>query len=74
MDVHLTDTYFTVDHIHVLPIAVLLIVAVIPFWPLFRKAGFAGPLSLLMLVPGVNLILLYVVAFSRMRTHREAVS
>ncbi|HWB32466.1 MAG TPA: hypothetical protein VG714_04770 [Acidobacteriaceae bacterium] len=71
MDVHLTDTYFTVNHIHVLPMVVLLIVAVIPFWPLFRKAGFAGPLSLLMLMPGVNLVLLYVVAFSGARTPRE---
>lgn len=72
MDVHLTDTYFTVAHIHVLPLLILSIVAVVPFWPLFRKAGFPGPLSLLMLVPGINLILLYVVAFSRVRAHREA--
>jgi hypothetical protein len=68
MDFRLTETYLTVDHVHMLPALMLLIVAVVPFWPLFRKAGFSGPLSLLMLVPGVNLILLYVVAFSRPRT------
>jgi hypothetical protein len=67
MDLHLTETYFTVNHIHILPVVVFLIAAVVPFWPIFRKAGFSGPLSLLMLVPGVNLILLYVVAFSRPR-------
>jgi hypothetical protein len=68
MDVQLTDTYFTLARIHVLPTLILLILAIVPFWPLFRKAGFAGALSLLMLVPGVNLLLLYFVAFSRPRT------
>ena len=37
---------------------------VIPFWKIFSKAGFAGALSLLMIIPFVNLIVLYVVAFS----------
>jgi hypothetical protein len=37
---------------------------VIPFWKIFSKAGFAGALSLLMIVPFVNLIVLYIVAFS----------
>jgi hypothetical protein len=37
---------------------------VIPFWKIFSKAGFAGALSLLMIVPLVNLIVLYIVAFS----------
>lgn len=39
-------------------------IIVIPFWKIFSKAGFAGALSLLMIVPLVNLIVLYVVAFS----------
>ena len=38
-----------------------------PFWVLFRKVGFQPALSILMLFPAVNLILLYVVAFSRRR-------
>ena len=67
MDLHLTQTYFTVDHIHLLPVMGLLVVAAVPFWALFRRLGFPGPLSLLMLVPGINLILLYIVAFSRPR-------
>jgi hypothetical protein len=37
---------------------------VIPFWRIFSKAGFAGALSLLMIIPLVNLIVLYIVAFS----------
>jgi hypothetical protein len=67
MDFHWTETYYTIDHIHLLPVVVVLIIAVIPFWAIFRKAGFPGALSLLMLVPGINLILLYFVGFSRPR-------
>ena len=36
-----------------------------PFWKIFAKAGFSPWLSLLILVPVVNLVVLYVVAFSR---------
>jgi hypothetical protein len=38
---------------------------VIPFWMIFKKAGLGAPLSLLMLIPGVSVIMLYVLAFSR---------
>ena len=39
----------------------------IPFWQIFKKAGFTPALSLLMILPVVNVITLYVVAFSRWR-------
>ncbi len=35
-----------------------------PFWIIFKKAGFQPILSVLTLVPLVNLVLLYMVAFS----------
>ena len=37
---------------------------VIPYWLIFRKAGFAPAISLLMVIPGVKLIVLYVIALS----------
>ena len=40
------------------------VVIVLPFWKTFAKAGFSGWLGLLMIVPMVNLIALYVLAFS----------
>lgn len=40
------------------------IIIVPPFWKIFAKAGYSGWLSLLMPIPIVNLIVLYVVAFS----------
>ena len=40
-------------------------VAILPYWFIFKKAGFSPWLSLLMAVPLVNLAVLYVVAFSQ---------
>jgi hypothetical protein len=43
-------------------------ITIIPYWVIFRKAGFSPALSILMLLPLVNLVVLYVVAFSDWRT------
>jgi hypothetical protein len=37
---------------------------IVPFWVIFAKAGFPRWLSLLMVIPLANLIMLYVFAFS----------
>jgi len=37
---------------------------IVPFWFIFAKAGFSGWLSLLMVIPVVNVITLYIFAFS----------
>ena len=41
------------------------IVVVIPYWFIFKKAGFSPFLALLMLVPIINFIMLYFLAFAR---------
>ena len=46
----------------ILPI--FLIVAIVPYWMIFKKAGFPPALSLLMMIPGVSIVVLFVVAFS----------
>ena len=40
------------------------LLTVIPFWRICTKAGFPGPLSLLMLVPAGNLVLYFYLAFA----------
>ena len=45
-------------------IVVMVSVIVVPFWKIFSKAGFSGALSLLMLVPLVNLIMIFILAFA----------
>jgi uncharacterized membrane protein YhaH (DUF805 family) len=52
---------YALGPVHMLVIGLILI---IPFWQLFAKAGYSGWWSLLMIVPLVNLIALYVLAFS----------
>jgi len=52
---------YTFGPFHMLVIGLILI---IPFWQLFSTAGFSGWWSLLMIIPLVNLIALYVLAFS----------
>ncbi len=41
------------------------VLTVLPMWKICSRAGFPGPLSLLMLVPIANLILPFYVAFAR---------
>lgn len=54
---------------HLLVLAILFVpvtvVVLPPFWVIFKKAGFQPILSVLMMVPLVNLVMLYVVAFSQ---------
>lgn len=42
-----------------------------PFWSIFKKAGYSQWLSLLMVVPAINLAMLYFVAFSDWPRLRE---
>jgi uncharacterized membrane protein len=51
---------------HIIVILVVVLVVVIPFQRIFKKAGFAPALGfgLAMLLPVVNVILLFVLAFS----------
>lgn len=37
---------------------------VVPFWRIFTKAGFPPELAFLMVIPGVQLVILWVFAFS----------
>ncbi len=44
----------------------------VPYWKIFSKAGFSGWLSLLMVMPLVNLIVLYYVAFTNWKIRPSA--
>lgn len=44
---------------------VMAAIVILPFWFIFPKAGYSKWLSLLMVVPLVNVVLLYFLAFSR---------
>jgi hypothetical protein len=44
-------------------IAITTLVMVVAFWQICKKAGFNGTISLLMLIPGVNLVAMLYLAF-----------
>ncbi len=44
---------------------------IIPYWKIFKKAGFRPQWALLTVVPVVGLVVLYVVAFSEWRGRPE---
>lgn len=50
-----------------LPLVILIgsLIVIIPYWMIFKKAGFPAFLGILMVVPLVNIVLLYVLAFSQ---------
>ena len=49
----------------------ILLTLTVPFWMIFSKAGFPAYLALLMLVPGVNLVMLFYLAFAEWPALRE---
>ncbi len=49
-----------------------ILLTVLPFWKICAKAGFPGPLALLMLVPIANIILPFYLAFADWPALRQA--
>jgi len=50
---------------------VSLLLTVILWWKIFAKAGWSGAMGLLMLVPLVNIIMFFVLAFAKWPIQRE---
>lgn len=59
---------YLIQPIHLLILSIFLLLAIIPYWQIFKKAGFAPALSLLMIVPLANLLILYYIAFAKWTT------
>ena len=59
------DNLFKPEHLLILVLPLCLVV--IPFWQIWKKAGFSPLFSLLMPVPVVGIVLLYVLAFAPWR-------
>lgn len=47
-------------------------IVVVPFWRICMKAGYPGALGLLIVVPLVNLVFLYYLAFATWPAHKAA--
>ncbi len=53
---------------------VIAILLIVPYWKIFSKAGFSGWLSLTMLIPLINLLVPYYLAFAAWPVHKKLVS
>ena len=49
----------------------LVAAAIIPYWKIYTKTGQSGAMALLQLIPLVNLVMLYVLAFTEWPLERE---
>jgi hypothetical protein len=58
--------FFQPWHLIILTVVAIpvVLIAILPYWQIFKKAGFSPALSLLMLVPFVGIVVLFVVAVS----------
>ena len=43
---------------------ILAIIDILPFWRIFKRAGYPGPIGLLAIIPFAGIVLLYVLAFA----------
>uniref|UniRef100_A0A7V4XRA7 Uncharacterized protein n=1 Tax=Acidobacterium capsulatum TaxID=33075 RepID=A0A7V4XRA7_9BACT len=59
-----TGASFFIFLMLMLIVLVSVVITIIPYWKIFTKAGFSPWLSLLVLLPIANIVILYVVAFS----------
>ena len=59
--------------LHLIIMLIIMVLVIVPYWHIFRKAGFAPALSLLMMIPMANLIMLYVLAFSEWKVGPSSV-
>jgi hypothetical protein len=48
---------------------IMAVIMIIPFWKIFQKAGFNPALSLLMLIPIINIIAIFYLAFAAWPVH-----
>lgn len=55
-------------------IAILGVVFILPFWKIFSKAGFSGWLSLTQIIPILNIVMLFYLAFAEWPIHKQLTS
>jgi len=58
----------------IIPIAISVnvVLVVLPFWKICTKAGFPGPMALLMVVPIANIVLPFYIAFAEWPALRDS--
>ncbi len=57
---------FAPAHVLIILVAAVFwgLMLIVPFWQIFKKAGMSPALSFLMIVPIINVVMLYVLAYT----------
>lgn len=55
----------------ILALLVLIVACIVPYWKIFQKAGFAPALSLLMIIPLINFVMIFYLAFAEWPIHKQ---
>ncbi len=63
MDPHLLHMFSGLFVLVPVFLLVMMVIYLVPFWMIWKKAGFSPWLSILMVVPLVGFVMLYVLAF-----------
>jgi hypothetical protein len=50
---------------------IIVAVMIIPFWQIFKKAGFSPALSILMIIPLANIVMIFFLAFAAWPIHKQ---
>ena len=59
--------------IAILVLFALIFLGILPYWMIYKKTGKSGAMSLLQLIPVVNIIMLFVLAFGEWPIERELI-
>ena len=59
--------------IAILVLFALIFLGILPYWMIYKKTGQSGAMSLLQLIPVVNIIMLFVLAFGEWPIERELI-
>ncbi len=62
---------FGIGPTELLILVVIGVTVILPFWKIFAKAGYPGALALTQLVPILNVIVLFYLAFAEWPIHRQ---
>ena len=65
------NVMFGIGFTELIIIVIIGITVILPYWKIFSKAGFSGLLSLTLIVPIVNVVMLFYLAFAEWPIHRE---
>jgi hypothetical protein len=71
MDSNAVAGMFAIMFFVLIVLAVVIAILIVPYWKIYSRTGQSGALSLLQLIPVINVIMLFILAFGEWPIERE---